>query len=201
MHASVAAELADDHVYARGEFGSVYPADLGIHSLQRTVLATRRWLLTIDNLDAKAEHELTWLCHTDEPFKAEGPAYVSRKADGALAVFPLVSGAKAEPEKTMVTAGTGPGQGTPAHRGYHLRVTSAGSTASGQTDGRWVQLVTLLVPLGAGEKPPEAKLTDRSSSAATVAITWPDGKTETIKTDWRWTSGKGGAATIETGAE
>ena len=199
----VAAELADDHVYARGEFGSVYPADLGIHSLQRTILATKRWLLTIDNLDAKAEQTLTWFCHTDEPFKADGRAYVSRKTGGALAIFPLVSGTKAEPEKTMVAAGTGPGQGTPAHRGHHLRITSAGSTASGQTDGRRVQLVTLLVPLGADEKVPQATLTDRSASAATVIITWPDGKTETIKTDWRWIPAEGGApaATIETGAE
>ena len=197
----VAVHLADDHVYARGEFGSVYPADLGIHSLQRTVLATKRWLLTIDNLDAKQEQTLTWLCHTDEPFKAEGRAYVSRKTEGALAIFPLVSGTKAEPEKTIVLAGTGPGEGTEAQRGYHLRVTSAGSSESPQAGGRWVQLVTLLVPLGADEKPPEAKLTGRSSSAATVVITWPDGTTETIKTDWLWVPAAGGApaATITVG--
>ena len=187
----VAVHLADDYAYARGTFGSVYPDDLGRLSLERTLLATRRWVLVIDNLAAEREQTLTWMCHADAEFKAEGKAWVARPGEAALAVFPLVpNNAVAEAKPTIVQAGTGPGKATPQQRGYQLNLTTPAA--------RGGRLMTLLVPLAKGEALPEVTIEKTTRSAVTLKIAWPDAKAETVTCDWKWVpaAGRPGPATI-----
>lgn len=165
--------LSKDYAFASGEFSSVYPEDLGLKGLRRTMLVTPRYMLVIDNLESEKPQTLTWFCHTDNPFAAEGPAYVSKKEKAGLAVLPLgTAKLEAVMEPTTVQGGTGPEKATPAQRGHHLKLSTTEPAAA-------AQLVTLLVPVAAGDKVPAAAFKG-DLKTPTLTITWPDGKVETV---------------------
>jgi hypothetical protein len=166
-------QLAGDAAFAVGEFSAVYPEELKLKSLRRSITATSRYLLTVDEMEADIPQTLTWFCHTDNPFEVAGKAYVSKKTKAALAVIPLGSAKiDAVMEPTIVQAGTGPGKATPAQRGHHLKLTTAEAATK-------VQMVTLLVPIAPGGEVPTATY-GGAPEAPTLAITWPDGKVETV---------------------
>jgi len=173
--------VCQEYGFAAGEFSSVYPEDLGLKALRRLVLVTHRYLLVIDNLESEKPQTLTWFCHTDNPFAAEGAAYVSKKEKASLAVLPLgADPLEAAMEPTIVQAGTGPEKATPTQRGHHLKLTTVKPAAS-------VQLVTLLVPVANGQKAPTATFQSELKTP-TLILQWPDGRTETVvfKTNLNW---------------
>ena len=94
-------------------------------------------------------------------------------------------------EPTNVIAGTGPKDGKPAQRGYHVAVTMKEAAKS-------ARLVHLLVPLDLDAKPPTVR-SEEGTDRLTLTIDW-DGKTEvlTLATDWKSTgAGDAGPATFK----
>jgi hypothetical protein len=163
-----------DYGFASGELGSVYDRVAPGLQLRRSLLMTKRWLLVVDDLVGAAEHKLTWLCHADAEFKAEGPAFVARLAKAALAVLPLgVAATEPKMETTTVMAGTGPGQGKATERGYHLALTM-------KEPAKAARLVNLLIPLAPDEKLPEVKTGVLEGDTIAFSLAWPEGKTETV---------------------
>ncbi|MBN2583818.1 MAG: DUF4962 domain-containing protein [Planctomycetes bacterium] len=168
--------LADDYAFASGEMGPAYPAKLDPLSLRRTLVATKEWVLLVDDLNAGAPRRLTWICHSDGEFKADGPGVTAKVRGAALHVLPLSAVAtECKMDKTTVVAGTSPGKGTPTHRGFEVTYTM-------KTPAKRARLVTLLVPLGGDEKPPTVVTDGADAKAGTVAlkITWADGRTESV---------------------
>lgn len=196
-----AVELTDAYAYARGEFSAAYPAELGLERLSRTVIATQRYVLVVDEMAAKEPQTLEWFCHGDDAFTASDGrpgVYVMRKDDGrALAVCVLQSAAaevEAAMEPTIVFAGTGPGRGKDQQRGHHLKLTLPAAARH--------TLTTLWVPLGSGEAPPALMRSGGPKGAAHVRIRWPGGTTEEVTWSPRWRQDADGKpVTIETGRQ
>ncbi|HEY8966505.1 MAG TPA: heparinase II/III family protein [Candidatus Methylacidiphilales bacterium] len=192
--------LGDDYAYASGDMGGVYSRIAPGLKLRRSLLATERWLLLVDDLhsaDGKT-HALTWLCHADAPFQADGSAWIARLPEGqGLAVLPL-SKETLTPlaEPSVVQGGIGgklpmPDRGEPAIHGYDLAL----SQSQGAADSR---LVHLLVPLGKDQKPPTAVVTTQKENQISLDLTWPNGKTEKaiLDLDWHGSSSDPGPATL-----
>ena len=98
-----------------------------------------------------------------------GAGYVCRKGKAALGVIPLGRAklvAKTEP--TVVFAGTGPGKGKDAQRGHHLELTTA-------KEGKQLRLITLLVPMAADGKLPQADVKGTTANAVHLKIRWAEG--------------------------
>ena len=191
----VESDLTDDYALVRGEFGSVYPDALGKLSLTRSVIATRRWVLLVDDLRAEKPQTLTWLCHTDNPFKAEGTAYVMAKGKARLAVLPLGKAAvAAKMAPTIVFAGTSPNRGKDVQRGHHLELSTTEAAKA-------TRLVTLLVPLGADEALPEVTCDETGPSVLTVTIRPSGGKTETVTCNLKPSPKPGGNSSVTITAE
>jgi len=72
-----------------------------------------------------------------------------------------------------VAAGTGPGEGKPEHRGWHLKAQAASAAK--------VSMAHLLVPLAADGKPPTALQKDTLPDRIVLIITWPDGRSESVQ--------------------
>jgi hypothetical protein len=183
-----AQRLTAGYAYARGTFGSAYGRQIKGVELQRTVLATKNWLLVVDDMNADQPHALTWLCHADAPFAQSGNAQVAKLPTASLAVLPLAGEVDAKAEPTTVIAGLKPGQGTPTQRGHQLSLTM-------KSPARQARLVNLLVPLDKDQQPPQilnAKLTGQSIS---FELSSPDGQRQTVTVNLAWRS-EGDPATI-----
>ena len=166
--------LSDSYGFVSGEIGTAYNKLVKGVKLRRSLLMTERWLLVIDDMSSEQEHKLTWLCHTDGAFQADGTAFVARLPKAGLGVIPL-SAEMLTPGmgETTVMAGKGPGQGRLAKHGYNLSLTSAQPTKS-------ARVINLLVPLGQDEKLPTAKIVKEEPGAVELSLQWPDGKTESV---------------------
>jgi len=171
--------LADQYAFVSGELSGAYPAKLDPLDLRRTLVVTKRWLLLVDDMTAGHRRRLTWICHSDVEFKADGAGATAKSPGAALHVVPL-SGTVTEVkmQKTIVMGGTGPGQGKPAHRGFEITYTTKEPT-------KRVRLVNLLVPLASGEKAPKVSAGDVGPQAGQIslALTWADGKQEKVTID------------------
>ena len=158
-------KLQGDYGYVRGEFASVYPGDLKLKHLRRSVVMTRDWALLVDEMESDLPQTLTWLCHSDAPFEAagEGGRYVARSEKAALAVLLLgpaaVSGGN---RRTEVVVGSVPGQGKKLETNYHLRL----ETEANKTQ----RLVTLLAFLDADQQPPAARLISADAEKVTIEL-------------------------------
>ena len=184
--------LSRDYGYASGEYGSAYSHLVPGVKLRRSLLMTERYLLVIDDMSSEQEHELTWLCHNEAAFQAEGSAFVARSLQAALAVIPLsAEKLTSMMEPCMVMAGTKPGGGHQEQHGFQLSLTQA-------QPAKTARLINLLVPLGKDEKVPAASVTKQDTDSIELSLKWPNGKTENIALNPSWQSGKGteGPATI-----
>jgi len=180
--------LSDAYAYATGVFGETYAHQVKGVDLRRSVLMNKRWLLVIDDMNAPAEHTLTWLCHADTAFKPAGANFVAELPKASLAVLPLSTvEVEAKPEQTTVMAGMKPGPGTPTQRGYQLSFTT-------KQPAKTVRLVNLLVPLDPGSAAPE--IADRKVDGNNVSfkLKWADGHTENVQLDLGWKSAGAGEA-------
>jgi len=175
-----------EHAYGfvSGEFGSAYRRQVKGVSLRRTLLMTKEWLLVVDDMAADAPHKLTWLCHAYAPFEKKGAAQVARLDEEkvSLAVIPLGGGSPAtvKGEKTTVLAGTGPGQGTPTHRGFHLDQTTTEPAAK-------ARLISLLVPLADGQKLPAVSCTVDAAGVLTLRT----GAAVSVRVNLNWDGKEG----------
>lgn len=189
--------LSDNYGYASGEFGSAYTRQIENVSLRRSALVTSRWLLLVDDLrtEDKVPRRLTWLCHTDAEFvqSTPGEPWVARLpqdkpgAGAALAVLPLFpsqTDIETVAKETVVMGGKGPNDGALAKRGYHLSQTNRAPSAD-------MRFVNLLVPLGAGEKPPVVEQFRQGGEIAFM-LRWPDGTSQQVQLDLKWSGDAGG---------
>jgi hypothetical protein len=166
--------LSNDYAFVSGQFGAAYTQTPNSIHLQRSLLATKRYLLVIDDMHSESAHKLTWFVHSDAPFKQDGKAYVAKQAKASLAVIPLApADLEAVSEPTKVMAGMAPGKGVETQRGHHL------SLAMKQGE-KAVRLVNLLVPLAADETLPTVESTKLDGDTLTFVIRWADNKTEKI---------------------
>jgi hypothetical protein len=183
--------LDKNYGFASGEYGAVYHKTPGVN-LRRSVLMTERWMLVIDDMSAEQEHALTWICHADAAFQADGTAFVARLPEAGLGVVPLSTEALTPAmEPTMVMAGTKPGGGVSTQHGFQLTLTQAQPAKS-------ARLVNLLVPLGKDEKLPAVSVVKQDKDSVELSVKWPDGKTEKVALNLGWQQGTGatGPATI-----
>ncbi|XHR28881.1 MAG: DUF4962 domain-containing protein [Chthoniobacteraceae bacterium] len=172
--------LSPAYGYAKGTFGKAYTRLAPGAELTRALLMTKEWLLIVDDLAADRPRNLTWLCHSVGEFQPEGSAYLSRQEKATLAVVPLAPASlEAKTEPTIVQAGRGPGKATPEQRGYTLALATREASAK-------TRFVTLLFPLAATEKVPEATLVKNEGDTLALRIKKPDGKTETVSLDLSW---------------
>jgi hypothetical protein len=182
--------LSSEYGYVSREFGSAYTRQVKDVTLRRSLLMTERWLLVIDDMSARdgAAHRLTWLCHADAAFRAEGTgdatAFVAQLPQASLMVLPLApeaSAVEAKSGETTVMAGMAPGRGQPAKHGFQLELTAKTPTSASR-------FVNLLVPLGAGEKAPAVEnfRDDAASGAVAFTLRWADGKTEAVRLNLNW---------------
>jgi hypothetical protein len=172
--------LSDQYGFASGTIGSAYTRQVPGVTLRRSVLMRKNYLLLIDDLSANEPHALTWLCHADTNFDADGAAYVAKIGKAKLAVIPLKADlvdAKSEPKTVM--AGTAPGKGAPTQHGFELSLTTKAPAKS-------VRLATLVIPLGAGDEVPTIASSSLDGDAVKVSITWPKGGLETIELNLGW---------------
>ena len=186
--------LDKNYGYASGEYGSAYSHLVPGVRLRRTLLMTDRWMLDIDDMVSDQEHALTWLCHSDAAFSADGSNFVARQPDAGLAVLPLsTTPLTSAMDPTTVMAGTKPGAAVPTQHGFQLSLTQA-------QPAKTTRLINLLVPLGKDEKPPTAQITKQDPGLIELNLKWPDGKTEKVTLDLTWKSGAGanGPAVIAT---
>jgi hypothetical protein len=176
--------LSDDYAYASGTFGEVYARQVPGVDLVRKMLATKDYLVLIDDLSAAEAHKLTFLVHSDAPFKPESGAMVATHAAAKLAVFtsPAVA-TDVEAAPTIVQAGTAPTKPTPTQRGHHLAVTTREAAKA-------VRLVHVLAAVHTGQSPPIVTFGDSTADAVTLTIDWPDRRRETLRVDLRWSDHK-----------
>jgi len=176
--------LSPAYGYAKGTFGTVYTKQAPGADVTRALLMTKGWLLIVDDLDSDHPRKLTWLCHSAAEFKPEENAYLSRQTNATLAVVPLAPApldAKCEP--TIVQGGRGPSPAIPEQRGHTLTLEPREAAAK-------ARIVTLLFPLGNGEKCPTAELMKNESDNIGLRIVWPSGRIETVSLDLSWQPSK-----------
>jgi len=177
--------LTDRFFYVSGEYGGAYDRVAPGLALRRTIAGTKHWMVVVDEMeDSQAPHTLTWLCHSDAPFVKEGKAWIARQERASLAVYPLEPSApEVRSETTVVAAGTGPGQATPTHRGYHLSLTAQLS--------RRHRLVTVLIPVGRDDVLPDVMVVSLEGGAVALSILSPqDSEDLVVDTGWTEASGK-----------
>ncbi len=170
------AHLTEHYAFASGEMGPAYAAKLDPLALRRTFVATKDWVLLVDDMEADAPRRLTWICHSDGPFEADGTGATAKVGNAALHVVPLAKvPVETKMDKTVVVGGTGPGKGTAAHRGYEITYTM-------KEPARRARLVTMLVPLASDEKPPtvQAAGVEVASDAVSLDIAWGNGRAEKV---------------------
>lgn len=182
--------LSREYGFASGEFGRVYNRQVKGVDVRRSLLMTERWMLVIDDMKSADPHSYTWLCHTDAPFEKEGAAYVARQDKASLAVVPLKpADVTIETPVTTVMAGKAPGRGTPENRGHKITMESAPASQ--------MRFINLLLPLSAGEKPPQVEQAQDENNIVSLKIRWADGKIESVRLDLNWQdSGSGGPAQL-----
>jgi len=169
--------LADAYAFASGEMGPAYAQELDPLSLRRTLVATKNWILIVDDMASGRPRRLPGICHSDGEFKADGRGATAKAGKAALHVLPLSSvPVETAMDKTTVVAGTVPGQGTPAQRGYQITYTMS-------RPAKQAQLITMLLPLAADEKPPTVTPDGGSRSTMKFTLTWADGRTEKVTID------------------
>jgi len=95
----------------------------------------------------------------------------------------IVDDLAADRPRNLTWLGRGPGIATPEQRGDTLALGTREASAK-------TRFVTLLFPLGATEKVPEATLVKNEGDTLALRIKWPDGKTETVSLDLSWEPGK-----------
>ncbi len=161
--------LQKDYGYASGEFSSIYPEELGLKNLRRSVVMTANWMIVIDDMQADQPQTLTWLCHSDSPFEqvaggdGASAVFLSRTNQAGLAVLPLgPTAAKGKNERTVVIAGTSPGRGKEMELNHHLRLDTEAATRQ--------RLVTVVAILADGQAPPAARLVKSDDKQVTVEI-------------------------------
>ena len=185
--------LSPAYGYASGEFGSAYRHQIKGVKLRRSLLMTERWLLIVDDMDADAEHKLTWICHADSAFQPEGGSFVSHQTNASLAVVPLAPGGlQAQPDETVVMAGKAPEHGTKEKHGFQLHLVSPSPVKT-------TRFVNLLLPLDSNERAPKVEGFKNEGSTISFKLVWATGKTETVRLSMDWKNGGAdGPAAIET---
>jgi hypothetical protein len=184
--------LGDAYGFASGEFGSAYARQVRDVKLRRSALMTERWLLLVDDMSSPADRTLTWLCHADSAFQAEGAAFAAKGPKATLAVLPLApAGLEPKMEPTVVVGGatladTKPGSKVTIQRGFTLGLST-------KQPAKAARLVTLLVPLAMGEKQPEVQAPSIAEDRIQLSLRWPNGKTEKVDLNLKW-QGESGAA-------
>lgn len=176
--------LSPDYGYASGEFGSAYRRKIKDLELHRSLLMTQRWMLIVDDMQAKEPHRLTWLCHSIGEFQKVGEAYVSAQPGVSLAVIPL-SAEKlvVETEPTMVAAGISPTKKWDEQRGHKLKQRSPEPVTQ-------TRFINLLLPLDAHEPAPAVQLTQAEGDVLAMNITWANGTVENVRLDLDWEAKK-----------
>ena len=156
--------LQPEYGFARGEFSSVYPPELGLRALRRAVVMRRDVLLVLDEMEAASPQTLTWLCHSDTPFEpADGGGFLARGAGAALAVLPLgPAPAAGGGRRTVIVSGKSPGRGVPLETVHHLRLETPALAEA--------RLATLLAAIGPEEAPPRARLIAWNGDRVAVEI-------------------------------
>lgn len=156
--------LTPDYGFARGEFSSIYPSELGLRALRRAVVMRRDSLLVADEMAASSPQTLTWICHSDTPFEAaEAGGFLARGDGPSLAVLPLgpasvVGGGR----RTVIVSGTSPRRGVSLETIHHLRLETPALAEA--------RLATLLTAIGPKEAPPQARLIEWNGDRLTVEI-------------------------------
>jgi len=174
--------LSDDYAFMTGSFGPVYVQTPGVN-LERSVLATKRYLLVIDDMSAAAEHKLTWIVHADAEFKPEdGLGFIARLPKASLGVMSITGDLVVTPEVTKVMAGNAPGKGTLTQRGYQLSMEMKAPAKS-------ARLVNLLLPLGPNETPPHIINTKLEADSLSFQLQWASQQTESVRLNMKWTQG------------
>lgn len=146
---------------------------------------TERWLLLVDDMSAPADHTLTWLCHSDTAFQADGTAFASKGPKATLAVIPVAPAVlDSRMEPTMVVGGatladTKPGSKVTIQRGHTLSLTT-------KQPAKAARFVNLLVPLSPGEKRPEVQATGTEGDRIQLGLKWASGKTEKVDLNLGW---------------
>ncbi len=160
----LAHRLEPEYGFARGEFSSVYPTELGLRALRRAVVMARDRLLVLDEMEAERPQTLTWICHSDTPFEpADGGGFVARGPGAALAVLPLgPAPAEGGNRRTVVNPSKSPGRGANMETIHHLRLETPALAEA--------RLATALVAIGADEAPPRARLVEWTAGRAIVEL-------------------------------
>ncbi|WP_269540227.1 DUF4962 domain-containing protein [Cerasicoccus fimbriatus] len=162
-------ELTDEYFLARGEFGSAYTPQVAGVELHRTVAGTKDWMLVFDEMSANDAHALTWICHTEAPFKQVGESYVATMSRASLAVTPLSPRALTPTmQPAMVEFGSGPQNPQPVQTGYELLLTMPEPQSK-------AYIANLLTPLDPDEAPPTASLRFEHGSPIVLEIRFADG--------------------------
>jgi len=184
--------LDTSYGFVSGEIGSAYSHLVPGVKLRPSLLMTERWMLAIDDMSAEQEHKLTWICHADAAFQADGTAFVARLPEAGLGVVPLSTEALTPAmEPSTVFAGNKPGVGHLDQHGFQLTLTQAQPAKS-------ARLINLLVPLGKDEKLPSVQVVKQDKDSLELSVKWPDGKTEkaTLNLVWQSSTGATGPANI-----
>jgi len=174
-----AVELADDYFYVSGEFGSVYTRQVEGVELRRTLVGTKDWVLTIDQMQAEEPRTLTWVCHSDAPFeKLDSNNFIAALSKAKLAVTlpdpqaPAAWSAIMQPSD--VIAGTSPMKPSPAVRGHELLLTSTKPHEE-------ITLQSVLLPLANGEPEPTIQLRrQKETGGYTVTYRTSAGQPQTL---------------------
>jgi hypothetical protein len=185
--------LSREYAFASGAFGRAYARQVKGVDVRRSLAATQRWVLVIDDVnstDGTTPHTPTWLLHTDGLFEASGAAHVATLSAARLAVIPLSKAAtETKTEPTIVQAGTAPGPGKPTRRGYTLAVSAIAPAAS-------TRLVHLLVPLDKAGDLPAVQDVHVDGDAVAFKVVWPGGKQESVRLDLGWRDGGAGPLVV-----
>jgi len=179
--------LTRGYGYAAGDLAAAYDVtgELGGLSMVRHVVMTREFMVVVDDLAGARPHEYTWLMHTDTPISpVDGGAFESVTGDMRLLTYPLSpDNAAGRIRPTMVFAGTSPGKGSPAQRGYQLELSTPGKVPG-------TRFITLMLPLAKDQPAPRrVRLSRSDGTEVTIRIHWPNRAPEIVRLNPNWKPG------------